>query len=199
MIAPDTRTDSPPTDNDIGRIATLPDPVVRNLQITQCYHELAGAMARLLPGGANWCTVATWASRQAGQSIRRQDLQRTLERLLRQSRDAEEAARALEMQSAAIRGDTTESLAGAADALRDAVSPAAAFDRTADAVARGNRKVFEEIGLEFARFLALFAGGPPDGDTVAEFCASSPAGRPAGRAALLARGFHPLPRCADRA
>ena len=30
-----------------------------------------------------------------------------------------------------------------------------AFDRASDAVARGNRKVFEEIGREFARFLAL--------------------------------------------
>src|ERR1044072_3562179 len=32
-------------------------------------------------------------------------------------------------------------------------TPFDAFERASDAVARGNRKVFEEIGFEFARFL----------------------------------------------
>ena len=53
--------------------------------------------------------------------------------------------------------------------------PDSAFERASDAVARGNRKVFEEIGREFARFLALpptelatfperlRPGDPPDG------------------------------------
>ncbi|WP_374689247.1 hypothetical protein [Promineifilum sp.] len=158
-----------PTPDDVRRIAALDDPVLRNLQITQCYHELARALARHLPGGANWCAVATWASRQAGQSIRREDLRRALERLLRQSADAQAAAQALEAQGAAIAGEGPESLIGAALAVRDALSPAAAFSRTSDAVARGNRKVFEEIGLEFARFLALFAGGPPGESALATF------------------------------
>ena len=34
-----------PTLEDIDRIAALPDPVIRNLQITQCYHELAQVLA----------------------------------------------------------------------------------------------------------------------------------------------------------
>lgn len=158
-----------PTPDDVRRIAALADPVLRNYQITQAYHETAVAVARLLPGGANWCTVATWASRQAGQSIRREDLRRTLERLLRESRDALDAAETLQAESAIVRQDATESLAGAVAALRDAISPAAAFDRTADAVARGNRKVFEEIGLEFARFLTLFDGDTPDAATFGAF------------------------------
>jgi hypothetical protein len=178
-----------PTPGDVRRIAVLDDPVVRNLQITQCYHELSRALARWLPGGANWCTVATWASRQAGQSIRREDLRRALERLLAQSREAQEAAGTLEAQSAAITGEGPESLAGAALALRDALSPAAAFDRTGDAVARGNRKVFEEIGLEFARFLALFADGPPDGDTLASFLSGLRPGDPPGGQRYLRQAF----------
>ncbi len=118
-----------PSVSDVQRISALDDAVVRNLQITQCYHELAVSLAQHLPYGANWCTMATWASRQAGQSIREQDLRRTLERLLRESSEVESTTAALEAQTATIRGDSTESLAGAATALRDALSPAAAFDR----------------------------------------------------------------------
>jgi hypothetical protein len=167
----------------------MPDPVARNYHITQAYHELAVALARWLPGGANWCTVATWASRQAGQSIRHEDLRRTLERLLRESRAALEAAQTLEAEGAVINEDTTESLAGAAMALRDAVSPAAAFDRAADAVARGNRKVFAEIGLEFARFLALFNGGSPDPAALAAFLDELRPGDPPDGQRLLRRAF----------
>ena len=67
---------SPPTTAEVKAIAVLADPVVRNLRITQCYHELAVAMSTLTGPGANWCAVATWASRQAGQSIRKEDLER---------------------------------------------------------------------------------------------------------------------------
>ena len=162
-------TPTTPTPDDVRRIAALTDPVERNRLITQAYHELAVGLAHWLPGGANWCAVATWASRQAGQSIRREDLRRMLERLLRESREAREAAEALEAEGAIVREEGTESLAGAARALRDALSPAAAFERTADAVARGNQKVFAEIGLEFARFLTLFDSGPPGDAVVATF------------------------------
>ena len=47
-----------PTLADVDRIAALSDPVIRNLQITQCYHDLAAVMAIRLRG-ANWCTFAT--------------------------------------------------------------------------------------------------------------------------------------------
>ena len=73
----------PPTVAEVERIAALADPVVRNLQITQCYFELSAAVASHIGPGANWCTFATWASRQAGQTIRKEDLARTLEAKLR--------------------------------------------------------------------------------------------------------------------
>ncbi|MBX7253396.1 MAG: hypothetical protein K1X50_15560, partial [Candidatus Promineofilum sp.] len=94
----------PPTSIEVSRIAALDDPIARNQQITQAYHEMAVATVRLLPGGANWCAFATWASRQAGQSIRREDLRRTLERLLRESAEVEAAAGALEGHAAAAGG-----------------------------------------------------------------------------------------------
>ena len=51
----------------------MAEPVVRNLRITQCYHALSAAVAERISPGANWCTFATWASRQAGQTIRGED------------------------------------------------------------------------------------------------------------------------------
>ena len=63
-----------PSPADVRRIATLADPVIRNLEITQCYSRLAAAVAALTGGGANWCSFATWASRQAGCTIRGEDL-----------------------------------------------------------------------------------------------------------------------------
>ncbi len=151
-----------PTVADVERITAVADPVLRNLQITQCYHELAATMAGMTGPGANWCAVATWASKQAGQSIRKEDLQHALERRLRSSSDAADAAQMMASAGQEIAGEEGRSVAGAVEALWDALNPAAAFERTAEAVARGNRKVFEEIAWHFARFVDLFADGQPN-------------------------------------
>lgn len=73
-------TSETPRVEDVERICAVADPMVRNLRITQCYHELSAALADRLGAGANWCTFATWASKQAGQTIRRQDFLRTSSR-----------------------------------------------------------------------------------------------------------------------
>lgn len=178
-----------PTVADVERITAVADPVVRNLQITQCYHELATAMANLIGPGANWCAVATWASKQAGQSIRQEDLQRALQRRLRGSADAGEAAQAMAAAGQEIAGEEGRSVAGAVDALWDTLNPAAAFERTADAVARGNHKVFEEIGYQFARFLALFGDGQPDEGKLAVFCQGLQPGEPPDGQRYLRQAF----------
>src|SRR5258705_3501994 len=67
-----------PALSEVGQIAALADPVVRNLQITQCYHELALVLAERTGPSANWCTFATWASNQAGVTIRKEDLAQAL-------------------------------------------------------------------------------------------------------------------------
>ena len=69
----------------IDSIAVLDNPLLRNVLITQCYCELSASFAKRMGTGANWCTFATWASKQAGQTIRHQDLQRTMENLLKNS------------------------------------------------------------------------------------------------------------------
>lgn len=138
-----------PTPYDIERIAALTDPVIRNLQITQSYHELALVMTARTGMNANWCTFATWASKQAGQTIRREDFARTLEELLRRSPTAQ-AVETITVSAQAAGSPQSEG--EIRESIAEVLNPLAAFIRAADAVARGNKKVYEEIGREFARF-----------------------------------------------
>jgi hypothetical protein len=136
-------------------------------------------MAARLGASANWCTFATWASRQAGQSIRREDLQRAIDHGL----DAWIGAGAADTIGHAARAlGADQTISEIRSVVRATLGSNAAIARTAAAVARGNLKVFAEIGREFARFLTVcfndsspvdahieaFVGGlrgghPPDG------------------------------------
>jgi hypothetical protein len=165
-----------PTVAEVRRIAALPNPVIRNLEITAAYSRLAAAFAERSGEGANWCTYATWASRQAGRTIRGEDLTDQLARRLAAGRWLRHPIRTLWrrlLRRGLFQPDTR--LGRLAAELH---TPFDAFERAADAVARGNLKVFEEIGLEFARYLdettgdeqaferflgTLRPGDPPDG------------------------------------
>ncbi len=100
---------------------------------------------------ANWCTFATWASKQAGQTIRRQDLQRSLEAMLQQEPEIE-AALSLVVTLAKQAGAQQSFDQLRQSALGTMLATAAVH--ASDAVSRGNKKVFEEIGREFSRFMA---------------------------------------------
>jgi hypothetical protein len=67
-----------PTVEEVARISAMTNPVVRNLEITHCYGRLSAAIVQRTGSCANWCTFATWASRQAGRTIRGEDLVETL-------------------------------------------------------------------------------------------------------------------------
>ncbi len=141
-----------PTLEEVQRIANLPEPVIRNLNITQSYFELSSAMTARLGRLANWCTFATWASKQAGQTIRRADYTVALEHFLKLKPAAVDA---IELVVLLTRPTATGAeKEGVRQKIILAINPKAAMDRASDAVARGNRKVYEEIGREFARFLA---------------------------------------------
>jgi hypothetical protein len=144
-----------PSVDDIDRIAHLADPVVRNLQITQCYFEISRALRPLTGANANWCTFATWASKQAGQTIRGEDL---VHRFQDQFRGSPEIATAIgALVEVVSRFGFRWQVPALVERILPGLNPAAAFARANDAVARGNRKVFEEIGRAFARYLAKFA------------------------------------------
>jgi hypothetical protein len=177
-----------PTVEAIDRIARQRDPIVRNLRITQCYYEISQCIADVIGQAANWCTFATWASKQAGQTIRQEDLLRSFEERFDLSA---EISAALESVAGHLRRVGTRLQARLPkQAIIAAVNPAAAFARAADAVARGNKKVFEEIGREFARFLAVFHDDASfDRDKTARFCAALRPGEPPNGQRLLGESF----------
>lgn len=58
-------------DDTVAEIAGMADPVLRNLCITQRYHEFAVALRDAGCGtDATWCAFAVWASKTAGATIR---------------------------------------------------------------------------------------------------------------------------------
>lgn len=66
-----------PAQEEIAAIIATADPVLRNLRITQTYHELTLALADLLgPTNVSWCAYAAWASKTAGRYIRGEMLAR---------------------------------------------------------------------------------------------------------------------------
>jgi hypothetical protein len=177
-----------PKPNDVERIANVADPVIRNLQITQCYHELGLALAERTGGGANWCAFATWASKQAGQTIRKEDLGRTLTLMLGSEAAAQEALQDL-MEAARWLGARLK-IEELMELLWKAYDPQAAFERASDAVARGNLKVFAEIGKAFARFNAAFLEDSAyDTEKIGSFCEELLPGEPPDGQRYLRQAF----------
>jgi hypothetical protein len=140
-----------PTVQAVAAIATMRDRVIRNLAITACYADLAMAMRARLGANADWCTFATWASRQAGGTIRGEDLGERLARRL--GRKAAILAPLQSIYRALLRRGLFDPETKLGRAVAEIHTPFDAFERASEAVAIGNLKVFEEIGAEFARFL----------------------------------------------
>lgn len=152
-----------PLTREVAQVVALRDPVVRNHRITWCYHELALELRRRMDpdAGANWCTFGAWASRQAGSTIRGEDLRRTLERSLE---GAATVIRALEAAAAAARSaGATVDTARLRGALPFLLEVEAAGARAAAAVARGNVLVFGEIAMAVAHFLEATERSPAGG------------------------------------
>ena len=177
-----------PTLDEIDRIAQRGDAIVRNLEITQCYYEISQCVSARIGVSANWCTFATWASKQAGQTIRQEDLLRDFEQRFNLSSEIsarlEAVSSRLKSVGALLRGQVSRT------AILRALDPAAPFARAGDAVARGNKKVFEEIGREFARFLAVIGDATSfNRGKLASFCAVLRPGDPPQGQRLLAEAF----------
>ncbi len=178
-----------PSVSDVERIAALADPAIRNLQITQCYHELALVLARRTGAvGANWCTFATWASKQAGQTIRKDDLGRTLELILGSEEHSAQTAKSL--ATTVRRQGVRRRLDEIVDTIWQVNDSRSAFDRSSEAVARGNLKVFSEIGREFARFHAeCLPDTQYDQDHITAFCEQLHPGEPPDGQHFLRQAF----------
>jgi hypothetical protein len=185
-----SRSPSPsaPTVADIQRIAAIASPVLRNLEITYCYSRLAAALTARNGEGANWCTYATWASRQAGRTVRGEDLLEHLGRRLGRNRWVLHPVATLWRRLLRLGLFQRETRIGR---LMDQIhTPFDAFERASDAVARGNLKVFEEIGLQFARYLHdCPPDAPAEGPGARRFLAGLRAGDPPDGQRLLSEAF----------
>jgi len=138
-----------PNENEVARIAGLADAAERNTQITDGYSKLSAELGRRIPGYANWCTYATWASRQAGVTIRHQDLVNVL-------RDRIHCALRLSGVAEGLLQCPEE---GGFDVLQivvDAIDELGPLKRSSGAVGEGNQKVFGDIALLFSRWLTMF-------------------------------------------
>jgi len=166
-----------PTIEDVSRIANISDPVIRNLNITQGYYELSQAMSKYTDGNPNWCTFAVWASKQAGQSIRKEDLIHTFENLFHNSPEITLLLNALSQHSATIKN--LPEVKAISSFIVKVINPDAIFSHSAKAVAEGNKIVFFEIGGEFARFLSVFKSEKDFTDeNISKFCSAFKSGNP---------------------
>lgn len=135
---------SPVTLEGVAAIAREPQPALRNLRITWCYHLLSRELAEVVDrGSANWSTFATWASLTAGISIRDEEVPALVLALLR------DEAR-LRPRVGPVFAFIYRHTAAKVDVLQQARDT---IRRVSEEVADGNRKVFAELAPLFVRFV----------------------------------------------
>jgi len=143
-----------PTVADTQRIQSNPDAAARNLDITQGYSDLSKAMGQVVGSeNANWSTFATWASKQAGVSIRGEDLPKAMTDAIRNTAGFQDKVdqvngwlKKLGMpQIPDLPGKLAQHMVGTMDQLQGAIG-------------EGNRKVFAEIAPEFSKYIDTFKG-----------------------------------------
>ena len=171
----------------IDVIATMTEPVLRNLKITQSYYLLSASFGERMGQYANWCTFATWASKQAGQTVRQEDFKRTVENWLKKEPEIE-AALSVISALAKRSGAAHEFEQFRHSAIASLASAAA--NRASDAVSRGNKKVFEEIAREFSRFMSgCFSDITYNEGNIENFCGQLKPGPPPNGQEYLGKAF----------
>ena len=176
-----------PEVEEIDRIAAITNPVIRNLWITDSYCKLSTVISKRTGPIANWCTFATWASKQAGQTIRGEDFKRTVETALCDDPVIERsiaiiAGLAKQLGNAHTQQHIQNSVVG--------ILIHSTIKQTSEAVARGNKKVFEEIAREFSRFINACMGDDAYNiATINNFCTQLKDGDPPGGQAYLKSAF----------
>lgn len=148
-----------PVPTDLAKIAAMTDGAVRNLLITQRYHDLSRALLETIgPGNVNWSTFATWASKTAGLSIRDQEV------------------------PGFVAGLAQEDLP-LIEPLRDTLG------KVSQQIAKGNQRVYAELAPLFAEFVTVFRDTPRAGqkeiDAFVGKLDPRPSAQPDGQAPLI--------------
>ena len=153
---------------EVSRIVELDEnPVLRNLLITQCYHDLSLELARVLGAvDVNWCTFAVWASKTAGRFIRNEEIPARFARLLGNSPTC---VRCTRRAAEGLRLFHPGGTFGEASLIR--LAERVASDVSGQVMA-GNLKVFSELGSVFSRFVRAFDNGSMDVAAINQLIAS---------------------------
>lgn len=143
------------------QIAQMDDPVLRNLWITQRYHELALALRDCGAGeDATWCAFGVWASKTAGAVIRNEDLPAAVKHLL-----ADQAKEGMaRFNHAAARHGWLSDVFGDQHLAR--VVDHVCTDVSGH-IAAGNQRVFAELAAPFESFIDAWRSGRPSGAAAA--------------------------------
>lgn len=152
---------------DVRSVVALGDqPVLRNLFITQGYHDVSVAiLARTGGGDMNWCTLGNWASKTAGTFIRDDEVPSVFRKLL----EGPPAADKIE----ALRRHTDIPPPKLIEIARTILHDTSSY------IMVGNKVVFEELAQCCSDFVhALAADRSPDPARLAAFQARYTEGDP---------------------
>ena len=134
----------------VADIAGMTDPVLRNLWITQRYHEFSVQLRDAGIGeDATWCAFAVWASKTAGATIRGEVLPARAKELI----DGDATAAVLRRFNHGVTGWSWKRLSH--DHLAHAVEGVTAD--VSSQIAAGNVLVFAELAPVFTAKITVFA------------------------------------------
>jgi len=139
---------------DIEAIAQMKDGALRNLKITQRYHDLSLALAETMsPANVNWSTFATWASKTAGQSIRNEEVPKLVVDIVADADDdVMHPFGKIESAVHAIVPTTGFHVSFLLSPISETIGT------VSTSIAEGNLKVYAELAPQFVRFVGAFRG-----------------------------------------
>lgn len=131
-------------------VALDSQPVLRNLLISQGYHELSDGFSRMLgPLNVTWFTFASWSSKVVGQFIQNEELPELVRAWIEGAED--QRMQRLNTQLRSLHTEPGDLQHASLDAaVRCAVNDMRMY------LAAGNTQVYAELAPAFSRFLADF-------------------------------------------
>ncbi len=175
-----------PSVAEIESTSAIKDPVNRNLNITQSYFEISRSFISRTGEVSNWCTFATWASRQAGVTIRGEDLRNKLLDTLTRNSNIQQLLKLILFYAKQLGKESANNIH--LEAIKRIVETAQSH--ASSAVARGNKKVYDEIAKEFSRFMeSCMHDECYDAVSIEKFCAKLLPGAAPGGQEYLSKAF----------
>jgi hypothetical protein len=125
-------------------------------------------MTKYTDGNPNWCTFAVWASKQAGQSIRKEDLSRTFENLFHNTPEITLLLNTLSQHSDVIKN--LPEIKAVSSFIIKFLNPDYAFEHSAQAVAEGNKMYSQRLAESLHVFFLSFSKQSFTEENISKFC-----------------------------